>query len=140
MLSSNCSLRRAGTLGSGSRGAAGLPAAALSARACFAAFLSSLPALAACSALRGRDDPSGFLACLSSVSAIDLDSRALGDPHFLAILAFADEFEDDARRLTILGIGKRHIRQVDGRLLGDDAAFLRLGLALVALDHVDPAH
>src|SRR5277367_6046012 len=155
MLSSNSTLSRAGTRSSGARGAVGLPAAdaALSLRACFAAFLSSLPALAICSALCGRADCSGLplsgpplaglpwpLAFFSSVSAIDLDSRALGDAHFLALLAFAHNFESDARRLAVLRIGQRHVRQVNRRLLRDDAAFLRRTLALVPLDHVDTAH
>src|SRR4051794_1700836 len=47
-------------------------------------------------------------------------------------------FEPDAGRLAVLAdIGK--VRQMDRRLLGDDAAFLRLGLLLVALHHVDAA-
>src|SRR5580692_1068989 len=141
--SSNCTLSRAGTRTSGSRGAAGLPALAsaepLSARACLAAFLSSFAALTACSALNGRC-LSGFAACLSSVSAIDLDSGTLGDAHFLAIVVLADIFEADSGRLAVLGIRQRDIRQVDRRFLGNDAALLRGALLLVALDHVDAAH
>src|SRR5882672_3980571 len=34
----------------------------------------------------------------------------------------------------------RDVGQVDRRLLRDDAALLRLGLLLVALDEIDPAH
>ena len=59
---------------------------------------------------------------------------------FLAVFALADEFEADAGRLAVLGIGHRQVGQVDRALLGDDPAFLLRGLALVALDHVDAAH
>src|SRR3954463_6013239 len=48
-------------------------------------------------------------------------------------------FEPDAGRLAILA-DEGKVRQVDRRLLGDDAAFLRLGLLLVTLHHVDAAH
>src|SRR5580658_4639947 len=147
IVSSNCTLSRAGTRGSGSRGAAGLPALPalasaepLSARACLAAFLSSFAALVACSALSGRWDFSGFVACLSSVSAIDLDSGTLSAAHFLAIVVLADIFEADPGRLAVLGIRQRDIRQVDRRFLGNNAALLRGALLLVALDHVDAAH
>src|SRR3984957_10578878 len=141
IFSSNSTLSRAGTRSSGPRAAAGLlaTAAALSVRACFAAFLSSLPALTICSAVCGRADFSGFFA-LSSLSAIDLDSRALGDAHFLALLAFAHDFESDTGRLAVLRIGQRHIRQVDRRFFGNDAPRLRRALALMPLDHIDPAH
>src|SRR5436309_560603 len=82
-----------------------------------------------------------FLASdFSFLSAIDLNSRALGKAHLLAVAALADELEADARRLAVLGVGDRQIRQVDRRLLGDDAALLLRGLALVALDHVHAAH
>src|ERR1700682_1844334 len=142
--SSNCTLSRAGTRTSGSRGAAGLPALAsaepLSARACLAAFLSSFAALVACSALSGRCDFSGLAACLSSVSAIDLNSGTLGDAHFLAIVVLADKFETDPGRLAVLGVRQRDVGQVDRRFLGNDAALLRGALLLVALDHVDAAH
>src|SRR4029077_5682827 len=74
------------------------------------------------------------------VSAIDLNSGTLGKAHFFAVVALADKLEADARRLAVLGIGERHIRQMDRRLIGDNAAFLLRGLALVALDHVDAAN
>src|SRR5205085_1410085 len=46
--------------------------------------------------------------------------------------------ESDAGRLAVLAdIGD--VGEVDRLLLGDDAAFLRLGLLLVALHHVDAA-
>src|ERR1043166_8249863 len=48
-------------------------------------------------------------------------------------------FEPDTGRLAVLAhIGK--VRQMDRRLFRDDAAFLRLGLLLVTLHHVDAAH
>src|SRR3954470_15555521 len=48
-------------------------------------------------------------------------------------------FEPDAGRLAVLAdVGE--VRQMDRRLLGDDAAFLRLGLLLVTLHHVDAAY
>src|SRR3954470_11566768 len=48
-------------------------------------------------------------------------------------------FEPDTGRLAVLAdIGE--VRQMDRRLFGDDAAFLRLGLLLVTLHHVDAAH
>src|SRR4029077_11349065 len=138
----NCTFSRAGTRGSGSRAffsalsaLSALPAAA-AALSCLAAFFS---ALAAASGVGGRC-LSGFFACLSSVSAIDLDSGTLGDAHFLAIIALADIFEADPGRLAVLGIGERDVRQVDRRFLGNDAALLRGALLLMALDHVDAAH
>src|SRR3954469_19205026 len=71
-----------------------------------------------------------------AVSAIDLCSGAPGNANLLAI---GMNFEPDAGRLAVLAdIGK--VRQMDRRLLGDDAAFLRLGLLLVTLHHVDAAH
>ena len=45
-----------------------------------------------------------------------------------------------SRRLAVLGILERQVRQVDRRLLGDDAAFLRCRLALMPAHHVDAAH
>src|SRR5262249_42476272 len=47
--------------------------------------------------------------------------------------------EADAGRLAVLA-DDRDVRQVDRRLLGDDAALLGLGLLLVALHDVDAAH
>src|SRR4029079_14742117 len=76
----------------------------------------------------------------SFLSAIDLDSRTLGDPHELAIVSLANGLEAYARRLAVLRIGQRDIGQVDGQLLGNDAALLLRRLLLVTLDHVDAAH
>src|SRR5258707_14366242 len=70
-----------------------------------------------------------------AVSAIDLCSRAFGDAYFLAIRM---NLETHARRLAVLA-DDRDVGQVDRRLLPDDAAVLRLGLLLVALDEIDPA-
>src|SRR5437667_190463 len=75
-------------------------------------------------------------AFLSSLSAIDLNSRALGHPDLLV----ADDLEADAGRLAVLRIGDCEVRQVNRRFLGNDAAFLRSRLLLVALDHVNAAH
>src|SRR5215831_11237836 len=72
-----------------------------------------------------------------SVSAIDLGSRTLGYSDLLAVRL---DLEADPGRLAVLRIGERDVRQVDRQLLGDDAALLLCGLALVALDHVDAAH
>src|SRR5262249_14630626 len=77
---------------------------------------------------------------LSSVSAIDLNSRAFGEAHLAALVAVAHELEPDPGRLAVLGIGERQVGQVDRRFLADDAAFLLGGLLLVALDGVDSAH
>src|SRR5580698_11485334 len=71
-----------------------------------------------------------------AVSAIDLCSRAFGDAYLLAIRL---NLESHAGRLAVLA-DERNVGQVDRRLLRDDAALLRLGLLLVALDQVDPAH
>src|SRR5262245_36554884 len=141
--------RRAGTFGSSGAGSARLGCAALPWPASpFGGFA----ALSGAGALSGAAALSGFCCCFCglsdfsplsaffSFSAIDLDSRALGDAHLLAVAAFAHELESDARRLAVLGIGERQIRQVDRSLLGDDPALLVGGLALVALDHVDAAH
>src|SRR5262249_3312774 len=76
----------------------------------------------------------GFLAFFSSCSAIDLYSRTLGDAHLAAIVA---DLETDARRLAVLRIGDRNIGQVNRELLGDDAALLLGGLAVVRLDPID---
>src|SRR5205085_12284923 len=109
-----------------------LAAWALSARAWASGDRSTFAARSALSAL------SAFAASLS-LSAIDLDSRTLGDAHQLAILARTDCLEADARGLAVLGIGERYVGQVDRQLLGDDAALLLRSLTLVALDHVDAA-
>src|SRR4029077_10310365 len=63
-------------------------------------------------------------------------SQTLGDSDLLAVRL---ELEADPGRLAVLGIGERDVGQVDRQLLGDDAALLLCGLALVALDHVDAA-
>src|SRR5947209_16451179 len=70
-----------------------------------------------------------------AVSAIDLCSRAFGDAYLLAIRM---NLEAHAGRLAVLA-DEGDVGQVDRRLLGDDAALLRLGLLLVALDQIDPA-
>src|SRR6201996_5039929 len=71
-----------------------------------------------------------------AVSAIDLCSRALGDANLGAIRL---NLETHAGRLAVLA-DDRDVGEVDRRLLGDDAALLRLGLLLVALHQVDAAH
>src|SRR5437879_9605701 len=70
-----------------------------------------------------------------AVSAIDLCSRAFGDAYLGAIRL---NLETHAGRLAVLA-DDRDVGQVDRRLLRDDAALLRLGLLLVALDEIDPA-
>src|ERR1700720_4201941 len=70
-----------------------------------------------------------------AVSAIDLCSRAFGNAYLLAIRM---NLETYAGRLAVLA-DDRDVGQVDRRLLGDDAAFLRLGLLLVTLDEIDAA-
>src|SRR6266478_9572095 len=70
-----------------------------------------------------------------ALSAIDLCSRAFGNAYLLAIRM---NLEAHAGRLAVLA-DDRDVGQVDRRLLRDDAALLRLGLLLVALDEVDPA-
>src|ERR1700722_6135305 len=71
-----------------------------------------------------------------AVSAIDLCSRAFGDAYLLAIRL---NLETHAGRLAVL-TDKRDVGQVDRRLFRDDAALLRLGLLLVPLHGIDPAH
>src|ERR1700686_2327829 len=71
-----------------------------------------------------------------AVSAIDLCSRAFGNAYLLAIRM---NLETHAGRLAVLA-DDRDVGQVDRRLLRDDAALLRLGLLLVALDEIDPAN
>src|SRR3984957_20548833 len=70
-----------------------------------------------------------------AVSAIDLCSRAFGNAYLLAIRM---NLETHPRRLAVLA-DDGDVGQMDRRLLGDDAALLRLGLLLVALDEIDPA-
>src|SRR6202163_2131415 len=70
-----------------------------------------------------------------AVSAIDLCSRAFGNAYLLAIRM---NLETHAGRLAVLA-DDRDVGQVDRRLFRDDAALLRLGLLLVALDEIDPA-
>src|SRR5947207_13582955 len=131
MTSSKCLCRRAGVFGSGSRWALGFSALAaasafaFAARSAFSAF-SGRGALSALSVFSG-------LAPLSCLSAIDLNSRPLGESDLLV----AHDLEADAGRLAVLRIGNRQIRKVHRRLLRHDAAFLRRRLLLVALDHVD---
>src|ERR1700722_11744973 len=71
-----------------------------------------------------------------AVSAIDLCSRAFGDAYLLAIRL---NLETHAGRLAVLA-DERDVGQVDRRLFRDDAALLRLGLLLVPLHEIDPAH
>src|SRR3954453_9317098 len=71
-----------------------------------------------------------------AVSAIDLCSRAFGNAYLLAIRM---NLETYAGRLAVLA-DDRDVGQMDRRLLGDDAALLRLGLLLVTLHQVDAAH
>src|SRR5216684_3313699 len=71
-----------------------------------------------------------------AVSAIDLCSRAFGNAYLRAIRL---NLEADAGRLAVAAYDC-DVGQVDRRLLGDDAALLRLGLLLVALDEIDAAH
>src|ERR1043165_1967853 len=66
-------------------------------------------------------------------SAIDGRSRTLGHTDLLV----AVDLEADAGRLAVLGVGDRDVRQMDRGFLGDDAGFLRSGLALMALHQVD---
>src|SRR5215813_1700351 len=112
----------------------GAPLGALSPPLASAADLSAFAALGALGAFSSFADFSalGFFS-----SAIDLGSRTLGDPDLLAVRL---DLEADAGRLAVLGIGDRDVGQMDRQLLGDDAAFLLRGLALVTLDHVDAAH
>src|SRR5262249_7347539 len=115
-----------GPFGSGSRSVAAFGALfAAFARSAFSAF-SDGGALSAFGAF-------GFL---SSLSAIDLSSRPLCE----ADLLVADHLEPDPRRLAVLRIGEREVREMHRGFLGDDAAFLLRGLLLVALHHVDAAH
>src|SRR5262249_38519393 len=110
--------------------------------ACLPPPLPSLPPPSARCALSAFSDfwPFAGLPALSSFSAIDLYSRALGTPHLAARVTLANELEPDPGRLAVLRIGQRQIGQVDGGFLADDAAFLLRRLLLVALDHVDAAH
>src|SRR5262245_21591306 len=66
-----------------------------------------LPAASAFGALSAFSDlpPLAFPA-LSSFSAIDLYSRALGKAHLAACIALADELEPDAGGLAVLRIGQ----------------------------------
>src|SRR5215471_17655118 len=95
------------------------------------------PPLSALGALGAFSSFADFSALGFFSSAIDLGSRTLGDPDLLAVRL---DLEADAGRLAVLGIGDRDVGQMDRQLLGDDAAFLLRGLALVTLDHVDAAH
>src|SRR5205085_5354733 len=111
--SSNCRRSRAGPFGSGSRATFGLspPLAASALALARSAFgFGALSAAGAFSAF-------GFL---SSLSAIDLYSRALGE----ADLLLPHHLEPDARRLAVLGIRERNVGEMHRSLLGDDAALL----------------
>src|SRR5689334_2078709 len=96
--------------------AAGLPPLSL---------FGALSAFCACSGLAALSGCGGTDFCFSSLSAIDLNSRTLGHPH---LLAAAQHLEADPRRLAVLRIGERQVRQVDRPLLRNDAALLRGGL------------
>src|SRR3954451_20120493 len=68
--------------------------------------------------------------------SVELRARALGDADAAAVLAADDP---DARRLVVLGVGDRHVGDVDRPLLLDDAdRRVRAAgrRALVALDDV----
>src|SRR3954463_2535644 len=91
--------------------------------ACLPPPFPSLPPASAFGALSAFSDlPPFALPALSSFSAIDLYSRALGDAHLAARITLADKLEPDTGRLAVLRIGQRQIGQVDGGLLADDAA------------------
>src|SRR6185295_19434527 len=64
-------------------------------------------------------------------------ARALRDARLSAV---GEQLEADARRLAVLGILQRQVRQMDRRLLGDDPALLRRRLFLMAPHQVDAAH
>src|SRR5262249_29606295 len=87
---------------------------------------------------------SGFGAFFSlsfslSFSAIDLDSGALGEADFPSTVTLAYVFEPCTGRFAAF-FAECKVRNVNRRLFGDDAAFLRTGLLLMALDDVDAAH
>src|SRR5580698_10209458 len=118
--------RRGGPLGSGSvASAAGLAAfGALSPPSPFACSpFSPLACLAFGAASPLSALPAFFAAAFLSVSssAIDLDSRTLGDAHLAAVIA---DLEADPGRLAVLGIGDGDVGQVQWRFLGNDAACL----------------
>src|ERR1700677_3278460 len=71
-----------------------------------------------------------------AVSAIDLCSRAFGDAYLRALRLNP---ETHAGRLAVLA-DERDVGQVNRRLLRDDATLLGLGLLLVTLHEIDPAH
>src|SRR4051794_26460742 len=133
MTASKCLCRRAGSFGSGSRATFGFSARATASALAFAA-------RSAFSAFSGRGALSALSAfwtgALSSLSAIDFNSRALGHPDLLV----AHHLEADTGRLAVLRIGERQVRQMHRCLFGDDAAFLGRRLLLVALNHVDAAN
>src|SRR5882757_2794359 len=119
MTSSNCVRRRGVTRSSGLRGffspAGFWPFSPFSPLACWTCLgLSPFSGFGALSAFGG----------LLSLSAIDLNSRTLGDADLSARLALAHKFESYARRLAVLRIGERQIGDVNRRLLRDDPAFL----------------
>src|SRR5215213_424151 len=132
MTSSKCLCSRAGSFGSGSRS----PPFGAAARAAASAFAFAARSAFGFGALSAAGIFSALGAFLSSLSAIDLNSRAFGHPDLLV----AHHLEADAGRLAVLRIGDRQIGQMHRRLLGDDAAFLSRRLLLVALHHMDPAN
>src|SRR3712207_5511097 len=77
--------------------------------------------------------PSAFVL----VSGIDQISRTLRKANLASVI---QNLESDPGRLAVAGIGHRQVGQVDRRLLGDDAALLVCGLALMALHEVHAAH
>src|SRR5215217_6902484 len=101
MTSSKCLCRRAGSFGSASRSPFG--AAALAAASAFAFAARSAFGFGALSA----PDVFSAFGFFSSLSAIDLNSRALREAHLLV----AHHLEADARRLAVLWIGQRQIGQ-----------------------------
>src|SRR5437016_4496871 len=113
MTSSKCVLSRAMARSSGFFAfgafspAAGLPPlSALSPFGALSAFcdFSAFCDCACCAALSAGG---GADFCFSSLSAIDLNSRALGHPYFLAA---RQHLEADPRRLAVLRIGERQVR------------------------------
>src|ERR1044072_5549681 len=121
MTSSNCLRRRDGPFGSASRATFGA-----------SAFLSPPLPLASLAGFAAPWSPFGAFSAFgffSSLSAIDLNSGALRK----ADLLVAHDLEADARRLSVLRIGQRQVRQVHGGSLGDVPAFLLCRLLLVRL-------
>src|SRR5262249_6879597 len=74
----------------------------------------------------------GFL--LTPVSDIDDLTGLLGKANLASV---TQSFESHPRGIARLGIDMRQVGQMNAAFLVDDAALLGLGLALMALDHVD---